>query len=426
MNSRSHWPVTLLSGASAMINMLLPLVLVRLLRVDEVGDYKIFFLYLMILPDLCFSSGLMNGLSYWAGRKETGLAAIRATHLLALGVAISVVLFCLLFDGVIQSVLPQIHYPSLFALAAGGALLARFYEETNIALGYTWKGALFHSVGEAIRAFSILIVALISHSFLAVLVTHTVVSLSKSCIGYVLLYAQGLLSLPLEREVWNQVLRYSFPVALAGVFSFLVAHIDQLLLSYALTPEDFAIYAIGCLVVPPLLILEHSVTRVCIPVLSSALEEDDKREAQVLYRNAIEQIAFLVIPAVCGLVLFAEPIITLLFTDRYVAAVPYLKIFAFSYLALLVPYDAVARAEGDSKWILSTFVRFGVLALFLGLTLVGLFGPMGALSALLLSQFGLRVYGLQYAAKRLGCTLWKLLPSRPILRMLGVSLVLSL
>ena len=58
----SHWPITSTNGAAALFNLFLPLVLVRILSPDQVGRYKIFFLYVMLSPGLFLVTGLNNGL----------------------------------------------------------------------------------------------------------------------------------------------------------------------------------------------------------------------------------------------------------------------------------------------------------------------------------------------------------------------------
>src|SRR5438874_2292128 len=64
----SHWPISLSNGAAALFNMFLPLALVRILPLDQVGRYKFFFLYVTLSPGLFFVSGLTNGLYHWTGK----------------------------------------------------------------------------------------------------------------------------------------------------------------------------------------------------------------------------------------------------------------------------------------------------------------------------------------------------------------------
>src|SRR5690606_5671788 len=214
----------------------------------------------------------------------------------------------------------------------------------------------------------------------------TCVTLLKVVVGYgfghILGFVRFSLHLPTLKAVW----RYAFPVSIAWMFGVFVHNADQFILSLHIDAAEFAFYAIGCLVIPPILIFEHSVTRVMIPQLSASFSQGEGEKAQALYRDAVKHLAFLLIPAVTGLIVFAEPIITLLFTDTYARASNYLELFALSYLFLMIPYDAVPRAKGQANWILRTFVVFSVISLALAYFLTHEFGPYGALAALLLSR----------------------------------------
>ncbi|MCB0337494.1 MAG: glycosyltransferase, partial [Bdellovibrionales bacterium] len=222
------------------------------------------------------------------------------------------------------------------------------------------------------------------------------------------------------------VLRYAIPVSSAWLFGVFINHADQFFLSLIIQPEDFALYAIGCLAIPPLYILENSVTRVLIPRLSNAFKSNDSEHACRLYSESVGNLAFLIIPSVAGLVVFAEPIISILFTERYLDAANYLRLFAFSYLALIIPFDATARAQGLSVWILKYFSGFSIATVALTVVFTSQLGPIGALMALLLTKFAMRVFVINYMHKALGWPLSQMIPVAIILRYSLASLVLSL
>ncbi len=87
----SHWPITSTNGAAALFNLFLPLVLVRILTPDQMGRYKIFFLYVMLSPGLFLVSGLNNGLYHWAGKYPATKSEVRQSWTLLLGITF---IFC--------------------------------------------------------------------------------------------------------------------------------------------------------------------------------------------------------------------------------------------------------------------------------------------------------------------------------------------
>ena len=68
--STSHWPISITNGAAAVLNIFLPIALVRILTLDQMGRYKVFFLYVALSPGLFLVSGLSNGIYSITGREN--------------------------------------------------------------------------------------------------------------------------------------------------------------------------------------------------------------------------------------------------------------------------------------------------------------------------------------------------------------------
>lgn len=427
LNKRSHWPISILSSLSSIVNMLLPLVLVRLLTPSEIGEFKIFFLYVMISPAFSLVLGLKSGLAFWAGREKQGENAICISGQIILITAIVFFVVCLLFHGQISSFFNlSDRNATIFAFAIFGGIASLFFEEAAIATGHIWKGALFYSGFELTRTTAVIITAFHFRDLSSALLVHTGMQILKSLVGYYWGHKIGLFSFTLHKETIKPVLKYAFPVASAGVFGVFVESTDKMILSTYISNAAFAFYSIGCLIIPPLLILEQSVTRVLIPQMSDAFSRNNDERAAVLYLKSVEQLAALLIPSVAGLILFSVPIIELLFTKQYASTSSYLRVFALSYLFLIIPYDSVPRAKGQGKWILKTAISFSIISLSLVFLLVRLFGPMGALAGTLLTRTSMRIYAIFYIKHDTGWNINRFLPVNSIIRFFLISITLSI
>jgi O-antigen/teichoic acid export membrane protein/glycosyltransferase involved in cell wall biosynthesis len=415
---RSHWPISILSSLAAAVNLLLPLVLVRLLTPHEVGLFKVFFLYVTIIPGFAMTSGLMSGLGFWAGKGEHGLNAVRASALLMLGASIVFASIGLAAFPLFGAAFGWNETTALaFAAALFGSIAGSFFEEAAISRGRIWTGALFYVGFELVRTGAIICAAIMFRSLEAIYIVHAVVITAKAMVGYCFGYRLGLVRFWIDRPTIRSVIRYAAPVSTAWVFGIIVGYADQLILSTRISPSDFAFYTIGCLSVAPLLILEQSITRVLIPELARAFNAGQSDEAARLLYDGVRNLAFLLIPATVGLVVFAEPIITLLFTSAYTDASRYLAVFALTYLCLIFPHDAVARARGQAGWILRNFVAFSGPTLAATLAGVWLGGAMGALYGMVVSKVALRLYAVRYAAKTTGWRVGAFVPIGSLLRM---------
>ncbi len=395
----------------------------RLLPAADIGIFRIFFLYLMAIPALSCSVGMINGLFYWGGKEEAGMQSIReAGFLLSL---LSGVVFLLLaifsfLHGSIFDLGPK--EAILFAFAAAPTILNSFYESATIAKGRIVWGAIFSAVFEFIRAAAMLAAVLYTRQIGPVIVAHIVVLSCKVILGQLLAVKDKYLGLTLRRSQAKEVFRYASPVSLAAIFDLVVNYSDRFILSAFLDPASFAFYMMGCLAVPPLQVFEQSVNKVLIPHMAEEIARGKSPYVAFLFKKSMRELMMIYIPAVVGMLIFSDAIVTLLFTKKYLAAALFLRIYAFSYLLLGIPYDAYFRAKGDSSWIFRNAVSFSVLSLCAVSLLAWRFGAVGALVGALLVQGMMRLRAIFLLKERLLSTFSELIPWKALTEFLLVSL----
>ena len=138
-----------------------------------------------------------------------------------------------------------------------GTLASSFFEETAIAMGNIWTGALFSSGLDLTRTIAILVTALITaqpgRRFSSR--TSRLPHAARPLLGYVLGLRRGWVGFKWNTELFRAVWKYAFPVSVAWGFGILVNFSDQVILAKFVSPAEFAFYSIGCLTVPPLIIL---------------------------------------------------------------------------------------------------------------------------------------------------------------------------
>lgn len=398
----THWPISLTNGAGSLVNMLVPLALVRLLSPDDVGRYKLFFLYITLGPGLLLTSGLTNGLYHWAGRYPESRLEIRRSWTWMLAAAVLLPALAALAAGPLAAAsgVPPADL-RLMLLAAPPALVGLFFEDLLIARGDVWAGAWYSSGFGFLRAVALMAAAWWARSVEAVLWAFFVTAVLRAAVGALLLAPSGDIT-PTDPRRSGEMLAYAVPVSLAALATLAFQHADALILSSRLSAADFAFYSMGCLVVPPLLILETSVNRVLIPRLAKAFAEGRPAAAAGAFREAVAELYACLMPAALGLAVFADPIVEILFTARYAAAADYLRVFSLSYVLLAFPHDAVARARADGAWILRTTLCFAPLSILVTLWAAARWGAMGALGAVLAARLLRAVYAQGYHRRRFG------------------------
>ena len=161
------------------------------------------------------------------------------------------------------------------------------------------------------------------------------------------LVAQNLFNLTLDTLIlwitvkWRPKLIFSLQ-RLKGLFSYgwklLVSSLletvyndlRQLIIGKLYSSEDLAQYNRGKQF-PNLIVsnINTSIDSVLLPTMSS--EQDDRDRVRAMTRRAIRTSTYLMMPMMVGLAVCAEPIVSLILTDKWLPCVPFLRIFCFTF-----------------------------------------------------------------------------------------------
>lgn len=75
--------------------------------------------------------------------------------------------------------------------------------------------------------------------------------------------------------------------------------------------------------------INGAVQSVMLPAMSA--EQDDKVRVKTLMRGSITMSAYIIFPVMAGLAAVAEPLVSLLLTDKWLPCVPYMQIYCFTF-----------------------------------------------------------------------------------------------
>ncbi len=422
-----HWPVFLISMVSAITNLFLPVVLVRILDPQDIGIYKIFFLYAQSITFLSLTGGPLYSVYFWIGKKEKSIRYVEHAWILSFGLSVICAIVGLLFSVPLSHIISISETQTiLLLLSAITAAPASFYGEYLIAKGKRISGSLFNSGFEIVKGVVIITLVYFTRHINAAFWGFTALFLIKLALAAYLGKKENVLTFNIDREKLKDVWRYCAPISIAGVLGFFLEKVDMILLSSKLSPESFAFYSMGCLAVPPLYILEMSVQKVLVPAVSKAYHAQDKLSMVQHYRKAQSDIAYLIIPAVFGLIIFNRPIIEILFTEEYLKSAEYLKVFALTYLAYIFPHDAIPRATGETGWILKMYLLLTPLSIAVVYFCAGTWGAMGALISSMVFFYLPKVPGLIFSSQITGHSIARLIAWKSLFMYTGINLLLML
>ena len=421
-----HWPVFLMSSLSSLGNLFLPIILVRILTPEDVGFYKIFFLHYGALPYLFMAGGALHSVYYWVGRPESERQRyLNATWVVTIMFSSLIFLIGYPLKPFVSSYL-DIPREYIFILLLSGSMtcMAGHFAETSIALGKN-KGMFIETIIEFIRVIGFILIAWYFKDIYIIFLFFLVHMVFRLSLVVGLNRSMNHIGITTGKEEIVKVIKYALPMSFTGLLGFFVEKLDLLILSSHLSAHDFAFYSMGCLVVPPLFLLEMSVQKTLIPALSKSYVEKDSELGSKSFRKAIKDISFLMIPAIFGLLTFAEPIIEFLYTSEYLESVIFLKIFAFSYILLMLPHDSVARAAGKTDWILKIYLIITPLLLVGGYFASQHYGAEGVLILTLILRLIPKYWGLRLSKRIMNWQWSEMFPTKHLFLFIVICSLLT-
>jgi O-antigen/teichoic acid export membrane protein len=157
--------------------------------------------------------------------------------------------------------------------------------------------------------------------------------------------------------------------------------LDKFVISGFFPPEQFAVFSGGAMELPFITIFSNSINSVLLPGISS---QDNTSEVAKIYRGAVRKNALIILPMATLFFLFAEPIIVFLYSSRYIAAVPFFKVYTLILPLRIATFGIIFMALGKTRQVLYNAVFTLTANLVLNLVLVRYMGMMGAALATVL------------------------------------------
>jgi len=139
-----------------------------------------------------------------------------------------------------------------------------------------------------------------------------------------------------SRETFAAQLRQAAPFALSGTLHGIRIQGDQWIAAALFTVAQFASFSIATVLAPLVQIFRQSVNHVFLPSMSRMQSTGDFAGMLALNSRANCMVALLVYPLLAFAFVFAEAVITLVYTATYLDAVPVLRLYTLGLVAFVV------------------------------------------------------------------------------------------
>ncbi len=184
----------------------------------------------------------------------------------------------------------------------------------------------------------------------------------------------------------KELLAFGWKLLVSALLDTGYNNLRNLIIGKMYSPTDLAFYNQGDKF-PKIIItnINTSIDSVLLPTMSNS--QDDRERIKQMTRRAIKTSTYVMAPLMMGLAFCAEPIVSLILTDKWLPCVPFLRIFCITYMFWPVHtanLNAI-NAMGRSDW----FLKLEIIKKVVGLTILlstMWFGVMAMAYSLLLGS----------------------------------------
>lgn len=207
---------------------------------------------------------------------------------------------------------------------------------------------------------------------------------------------------------------YVAPFGIAVILSTLFRQFDKMLCISFITPAEYAIYSLAFYGVPGINQVYDSVAEVNILNMSAAYKENNIKETILLAQSYVIRLMSFSVPLIFTVFIFSNVIIGFLFPSEYLDAVPFFRIYIFSFLMGALGAGLVLRATGKTKYTLRAYLMSAIIYIPFTYFSIKYYGTWGAISSAMLGILLPKVFQILFEIRILGVSFWNYLPWRKI------------
>jgi len=386
--TKKTFVLTLGRTVGLVINILIPISLVRILSVSDFGTYKLIGTVTLFLTAVA-PLGIVQSLYYFIPtNREHPDAVVNNTllFLLASGGACALAGFVLHHANLLwftRGFTPALFLATLLIFLT--SLLNSIAPPYLISNNQTTAGAKYLALNDIVGATLIMVFAFWGRSISWVLAGWALAGLVMLVVT--MSYFRRYMSLRIAKGLMKEQLNYALPFGLANIASMSQFYLHQFVISAFFTSAMFAIYSVGTFQLPLVRIWYSSVADIILVRITELRAKGDVAGVLSVWLNSVRKLALVFIPAMALMLIVSRDFITTVFTVQYTESIPIFIISLGQYLTYIVNCHSVLRAFDETKYILRiNLVMLAITTIMLA-GFVHFFGVVGAAVATTLAAY---------------------------------------
>ncbi len=293
-------------------------------------------------------------------------------------------------------------------------------EEILLSLGRVSSAALFESLSKIAMIAAVASAAIFGQRLDLVFKSLIVYGIIQTVLGLWLVWQPvKRLKLIFSLSEWRSQLAYAAPYGLSSLTGALNYQVDKVMVSLFNPPAIFAVYAAGAFEIPLGGVTSLPVVSVMMSDLTQLYGDGDIKGFLAMWHQSMRKLALPVLAVTTFLMVFAEPVVTGLFSTKYAASVwPFRIYLLFSPIRITV-FDYILASLGKTQVVFKAQLVAMIANIVVGFILLRTFGWMGAAVSAVLASYLFVGLLLNQIRERLGVSWKQVMPWRD-LGMVGI------
>lgn len=413
-----------------LLSIIVSMLLARFRSLEEYGTYSQVIMVINFVTTI-FILGLPNSINYFLARAEDEnkkrnflSTYYTLTTLISFGVGIILFLatpyIVAYFNNPLISKLAYV-----LAIFPWANITISTIDNIYIIYNKTKYIMIFRSINLLTTLLIIIIAEVLNMNFYKYMFIYTIsMAIFSLAIYYIVNKLSGGLSINLNTKIIKEIFIFSIPIGIASIIGSINIQLDQLIISSLFSTEEYAIFSIASKEIP-ITIIATSITAILLPKVVKLLKYDKKYEVLTIWGSATTLSYIFICFCVTGLVIFAPAVITLFYSDKYIAGVTVFRIYSLVLLLRCTYFGMILNAKGKTKFILYSSLLALILNVILNIILCNIFGFIGPAIATFISQAVINLIQLIFTAKLLKTKLKHIFPWKNIFYITCINIFIA-
>lgn len=400
-----------------------PIILVRLLTVEQFGHYREFLLYVSVLQSFAVFSINDSVLYCIPANPASRWRIVWQTAVLIACSSIVTVAILALADRasgghVVGALLLPVCLYTLFSSNLD------FWDYFWVATDRPGLLFVYTSLRLAARVAVAIVTAALTHEVWAII--WALIALEGlRVLGALIVMAvkNGSAAEPPLREPWREQLRYCVPSGAASILSTLKSNLSSIVVTKALGAVALAQYSIGKFGEPVVITLRNSVSSVVLPEMVHR-GRSSREDSLALWKRATVVNTILLFPVVVVVMRFARPLVETVFGPSYAPAAVVLQLYMVGVVRECFDFAPALRALNRNRALVeATVASLATCGVMLAVFIPAGFGVAGAMASVVIGMVMEAVWLARATVRHFGVSARELIPWGSTGRVAAAALV---